>query len=72
MLNLVSFIALVLSLSGNVLINFKKRAGFVVWFASNVLWVAVNLIGTPNWSQIAMFVVYMAFNVHGFLRWGKK
>ena len=61
---IVSFVALALSLSGSALINFRRRIGFFVW-------IAVNLMGTPNWSQIAMFVVYMAMNVHGWVSWGK-
>ena len=68
----VSFFALVFSLAGNTLINFKVRFGFVVWIVSNVLWIAVNLMGVPNWSQIAMFVAYMMLNLHGLLSWGRK
>ena len=69
---IVSFVALALSLSGSALINFRRTAGFFVWIASNVAWIAVNLMGTPNWSQIAMFVVYMAMNVHGWVSWGRN
>ena len=70
-IGIMSFVALVLSLAGNALINFRKRIGFFVWILSNVAWIAVNMMGTPNWSQIAMFVVYVVFNVHGWVSWGK-
>ena len=70
-IDVMSFVALVLSLAGNALINFSKRIGFFVWILSNVAWIAVNMLGTPNWSQIAMFVVYVVFNVHGWVSWGK-
>ena len=70
-IGIISFVALVLSLAGNALINFRKRIGFFVWIASNVAWIAVNMMGTPNWSQIVMFVVYVALNVHGWFKWGK-
>lgn len=70
-IGITSFVALVLSLAGNALINFRKRVGFFVWIASNVAWIAVNMMGIPNWSQIAMFVVYMVMNVHGWVSWGK-
>lgn len=70
-IGIISFVALVLSLAGNALINFRKRVGFFVWIASNVAWIAVNMMGIPNWSQIAMFVVYMVMNVHGWVSWGK-
>ena len=70
-IGIMSFVALVLSLAGNALINFRKRIGFFVWILSNVAWIAVNMMGTPNWSQIAMFVVYTALNAHGWMKWGK-
>ena len=70
-IDIMSFVALVLSLSGNALINFRKRVGFFVWILSNVAWIVVNMMGTPNWSQIVMFVVYVALNVHGWIAWGK-
>ena len=70
-IGIMSFVALVLSLAGNALINFRKRIGFFVWILSNVAWIAVNMMGTPNWSQIVMFVVYIVFNVHGWIAWGK-
>ena len=70
-IGIMSFVALVLSLAGNALINLRKRIGFFVWILSNVAWIAVNMMGTPNWSQIAMFVVYVVFNVHGWIKWGK-
>ena len=70
-IDVMSFVALVLSLAGNALINFRKRIGFFVWILSNVAWIAVNMMGIPNWSQITMFVVYVVFNVHGWVSWGK-
>lgn len=52
---------------------FKKkgnwRAGFVVWTIGNVLWIAVNLIGTPNIAQIVMFAAYALLNIDGLRRW---
>ena len=68
-LQVVSFLALALSLAGNTLINFQRKIGFVVWIASNVAWIAVNFMGTVNWAQVAMFVVYAGLNVHGWLKW---
>ena len=68
-----SALALMSSLAGNVLVNFKKKIGFVVWSLSNILWVAVNLLAEQtNWFQIAMFVVYMGLNIHGFIMWSKR
>lgn len=72
MIDVFSIIALILSLAGNLLINFKKKIGFIVWLLSNILWITVNLLGKPNVSQIIMFIVYIGFNVHGFLNWRKS
>lgn len=72
LLNVISVLALVLSLGGNLLINLQKKMGFVVWAISNVLWIVVNLLGKPNVSQIIMFVVYIGFNIHGLVLWRNK
>ena len=69
---ILSALALVLSLSGNVLINRRVKSGFIVWMASNVAWRAVNVLEKPNWYMIAMFVVYILFNLHGWLNWGER
>ena len=72
MYQILSIIALIFSLSGNVLINYKKRLGFLVWIVSNAIWIVVNLISIQiNWSQIIMFVVYIGLSIHGFLNWKK-
>ena len=68
---LVSFAALVFSISGNLLVNFQLRVGFPVWIVSNLLWIAVNFMREErDWSQIVMFFIYMGLNVHGFIFWG--
>lgn len=72
LLTIISVLALVFSLGGNLFINLKNKMGFVVWAISNVLWIAVNLMGEPNVPQIAMFVVYTGFNIHGLISWSKK
>ena len=71
-LNIISFLALLFSITGNTLVNFRKKSGFVWWIASNVLWIAVNFIGPTNWSQVALFVIYAALNVHGYIQWSSK
>lgn len=71
MLNIISVVALIFSLGGNILVNFKKRIGFPTWIISNFLWVLVNLIGTPNISQIIMYMVYIILNIQGYTKWSK-
>ena len=67
-----SILSMVLSLTGNVLVNYKKRMGFVIWTISNITWIVVNLLGETNWPQIFMFVVYAGLNTQGFVLWGGK
>ena len=71
-LTFLSILSLVLSLTGNILVNYKQRFGFIVWIASNFSWIAVNLVGETNWPQIIMFVIYAGLNVQGFVIWSKK
>ena len=72
LLTFLSILSLVLSLTGNILVNYKMRYGFIVWIASNFSWIAVNLVGETNWPQIIMFVIYTGLNVQGFIIWSKK
>lgn len=72
LLTFLSILSLVLSLTGNILVNYKMRYGFIVWIASNFSWIAVNLVGETNWPQIIMFVIYAGLNVQGFIIWSKK
>lgn len=72
LLNAVSFCALLLSILGNLLVNCKRKSGFVVWIASNAFWVAVNFIGPTNWSQVVLFAIYTLLNAHGYIKWSKR
>lgn len=72
LLHALSVLSLILSLAGNILVNYRKRYGFVVWIASNISWIAVNLVGETNWPQVVMFVVYAGLNVQGFILWSRK
>ena len=67
--NIVSVISLILSLCGNILINHKKKIGFIVWILSNISWIIVNFMGDPNYPQILMYVVYLILNIIGYCRW---
>ena len=69
---ILSIIALIFSVVGNIFINYKRRSGFVIWSISNTIWIIVNLISIQtNWPQVAMFMVYIVLNVHGFVTWKK-
>lgn len=70
--NIMSVISLILSLLGNILINHKKKIGFIIWILSNISWIIVNLLGEPNYPQILMYIVYLILNIIGYCKWSKK
>ena len=67
-----SIIALILSLVGNILVNYKKKLGFVIWISSNVFWIIVNFLGDVNYPQVIMYIVYAILNVQGYINWRKS
>lgn len=72
LLQVFSVISLMLSLSGNLLINYKKKIGFWIWIASDISWIIVNFLGKPNYPQILMYIIYIIINVDGIIRWSKN
>lgn len=71
---MVSIVALVLSLLGNLLLNFKKvKLGYLTWIISNFMWVFIGLNSTEkNCPQIIMYVIYIVLNIHGIYKWRKE
>lgn len=69
--NVLSTVALILSLGGQFLLSKKTKVVFPIWIASNVCWIAVNILGTPNIQQILMYVVYTAMNLYSWYSWRK-
>jgi nicotinamide riboside transporter PnuC len=69
LLQILSIIALLLSITGNILINHKKKFGFIIWIISNVFWITINFRSTPNYPQVLMYVVYVFINWDGFIKW---
>lgn len=69
MLDLISWIATISSLAGQVLINRRNKIAFPVWIISNLLWIAANFIGNFNIANVVMYAVYIVFNVSGYFQW---
>ena len=67
-----SIIALILSLVGNILVNYKKKLGFIIWISSNVFWIIINFLGEVNYPQVIMYLIYGILNVQGYVNWSKK
>ena len=67
-----SIIALILSLVGNILVNYKKKLGFIIWISSNVFWIVINFLGDVNYPQVIMYIIYAVLNVQGYINWSKS
>ena len=67
-----SIIALILSLVGNILVNYKKKLGFIIWISSNVFWIVVNFLGDVNYPQVIMYLIYAGLNIQGYINWRKS
>lgn len=67
-----SIIALILSLVGNILVNYKRKLGFIIWIISNVFWIIVNFLGDVNYPQVIMYLIYVCLNVQGYINWQKS
>ena len=67
-----SIIALILSLTGNILVNFKKKLGFIIWISSNVFWIIINFMGDVNYPQVIMYLIYVGLNIQGYINWSRK
>ena len=66
-----SIFGLISTISGNVLINYRRKIGFLIWIIGNILWILVNVFGTFNIFMVIMYIMYAALNVDGWIRWGK-
>lgn len=71
LIDVVSTLGLVGAIAGNILVNYQKRSGLVIWFISSMFWIAYNFLPdvTFNWQQVIMYLIYSALNVHGFWNW---
>lgn len=69
MVTVLSVVSTVLALTGNLLVNLKKKIGFVIWILSNIGWIVVNIVGEMNYPMVFMYLVYVVLNIQGFVHW---
>lgn len=72
MVLVLSILAMLSSLGGNILIMFKKKSGWIVWILGNLLWILINFLGTLNVPMVIMYLVYIIINIMGFIEWKRK
>ena len=68
---ILSIFGLISTISGNLLINYRRKIGFLVWIVGNILWILVNVFGTFNLYMVIMYVLYAILNVDGWIKWSK-
>ena len=68
---ILSYIAMALSITGNLYVNRKHIAGMWLWLLGSALWI-VYAAHSHTWSQVGMFSVYTVLNIDGILRWRRK
>jgi len=68
---IISIIATVLSITGNIFVNRKNRIGFIIWNIANVLWVYIAWV-SRNYPQALMFLTYSFLNLEGWMKWKKN
>lgn len=66
---MLTYIAAALAIVGAVLNVQGKRAGFAIWCATNLYWMAHNAM-LGEWAQVAIYTVNLVISAWGFLRWG--
>ena len=58
------------SVTGVVLNNLKRRECFVIWIATNTVWMVYDWkIGAR--AQAAMFALYLALSIWGLVMWSR-
>lgn len=71
MIDLIKFIAFVLSLIGIYFQTKKKMAGWYFHLASNATWIAM-LAPEGQWVLVLSSITYSALNVYGIYNWSKN
>lgn len=67
----VQWLALLLSVVGSLMINYKKQYGFYVYLISNALMVYM-FVRLQNVAQSIQFIFFIVLNIHGIIKWRDK
>jgi len=57
-----------MAISGAILNVYKRREGFALWIFTNSAWTFISL-QRQNYSEAAMWGVYLALSLLGFIKW---
>lgn len=64
----IDWIAMCLTFSAIYLLGNKRRAGFLVMIAGNILWCAIGT-WAHSYAMILANIGFLSMNVRGFTRW---
>jgi nicotinamide riboside transporter PnuC len=67
----IEILGVALAVTGNLLINFRNRGGYLAWIAANALLFLVSLGAGLHWMA-GLYVVFTLLAIHGFSQWGKS
>ena len=67
---MIEYIAMSLSIIGNLYICFKKRQGFLFWIVANSLWITFAIYN-EHWGMMSLFIFYTAMSAFGWYNWGR-
>ena len=59
-----------ITIFGTYLNSRQNKYGFLVWGLCNMLWLGVDFT-RGIYAQAALYVVFIGFNVYGWIQWGK-
>lgn len=63
-----AYVAVGLSLAGNVGVVKRKRWGMAVWTISNFIWISYHL-QNQDWPSFLLFSAYLGLSIWGYIRW---
>jgi hypothetical protein len=63
-----AYVAVTLSLAGNVGVVQRKRWGMAVWIIANIIWVSYHT-QRRNWPSVSLFGAYLVLSIWGYARW---
>lgn len=67
-IQVVEWIAMCLSLTGNYFVNQKDVLGMWIWLIGSTTWMLIAL-RKKDWPQMIMFFVYSGYNIDGIVKW---
>lgn len=71
LISIISTIAMILSLLGNLLMAKKNILVFPVWILANTLWIVINFIDHLNIQMVLMYTVYTIIQIYSWIEWKK-